>query len=57
MYEGQQKKIAKSFGFDLKVPVVYYPQILGLAMGMTSEQLGFKLNRVKPAGLLKIVEG
>ncbi len=57
MYEGQQKKIAKNSGLDLKVPVVYYPQILGLALGLTPEQLGFKLNRVKPSGLLKIVEG
>ncbi len=57
MYEGQQKKIAKAAGLDLKVPVVYYPQILGLALGISSQDLGFKLNRVKPAELLKIVEG
>jgi len=56
MYEGQQKKIAKAAGVDLKVPVVYYPQILGLSLGMSSEELGFKLNRVKPGDLLKIVE-
>lgn len=56
MYEGQQKKIAKAAGADIKVPVVYYPQILGLALGMSSEELGFKLNRIKPADLLKIVE-
>lgn len=57
MYEGQQKKIAKSVGLDQKVPVVYYPQVLGLALGMSSKELGFKLNRVKPKKLLKIVEG
>jgi heterodisulfide reductase subunit B len=57
MYEGQQKKIAKDAGLDLKVPVVYYPQILGLALGMPSKDLGFKLNRVKPSALLNIVEG
>jgi heterodisulfide reductase subunit B2 len=57
MYEGQQKKIAKAAGLDLKVPVVYYPQILGLALGVSSQELGFKLNRVKPSTLLKIVEG
>lgn len=57
MYEGQQKKIAKTSGLDLKVPVVYYPQVLGLALGMSSDELGFKLNRVKPAAMLKMVEG
>jgi heterodisulfide reductase subunit B len=56
MYEGQQKKIAKGAGIDLKVPVVYYPQILGLALGISSEELGFKLNRVKPKTLLEMVE-
>ncbi|MDQ7785276.1 MAG: CoB--CoM heterodisulfide reductase iron-sulfur subunit B family protein [Desulfomonilaceae bacterium] len=57
MYEGQQKKIAKEAGLDLKVPVVYYPQVLGLALGISSKDLGFKLNRVKPKELLDIVEG
>ncbi|MBI5569175.1 MAG: hypothetical protein HY914_04435 [Desulfomonile tiedjei] len=57
MYEGQQKKIAKAIGLDRKVPVVYYPQVLGLALGLSSEELGFKLNRVKPSELLNIVEG
>lgn len=57
MYEGQQKKIAKKAGLDLKVPVVYYPQVLGLALGMTPDELGFKLNRVKPTRLIKIAEG
>ncbi len=57
MYEGQQKKIGKQTGLDLKVPVVYYPQILGLSLGLSSQELGFKLNRIKPSGLLQIVEG
>lgn len=57
MYEGQQKKIAKEASQSLKVPVVYYPQILGLALGMSSKDLGFKLNRVKASELLRLVEG
>lgn len=54
MYEGQQKKIAKTAGGDLKVPVVYYPQILGLALGVSPDDLGFKLNRIKPKTLLEL---
>jgi heterodisulfide reductase subunit B2 len=57
MYEGQQKKIGKAAGVDLKVPVVYYPQVLGLALGFSPDELGFKLNRVKPTALLKVLEG
>ena len=56
MYEGQQKKIAKKSGLDLKVPVVYYPQVLGLALGFSAEELGFRLNRIKPTELLQIAE-
>ncbi len=56
MYEGQQKKIAKQTGLDLKVPVVYYPQVLGLALGFSPEELGFRLNRIKPTELLRIAD-
>jgi len=40
-----------------KLPVLYYPQILGLAMGFSAEEMGFKLNRVKPRRLLKALRG
>jgi heterodisulfide reductase subunit B len=32
--------------------VLYYPQILGLALGFSMEEMGLKLNRVKPRGLI-----
>ncbi|KIX14376.1 CoB--CoM heterodisulfide reductase iron-sulfur subunit B family protein [Dethiosulfatarculus sandiegensis] len=53
MYEGQQKSILKKKEADFKVPVVYLTQILGLAMGYSPNDLGFKLNRVKPKDLVK----
>lgn len=52
MYEGQQKSIAKKLEADFKVPVVYLTQVLGLALGFAPEELGFKLNRMKPKELL-----
>ena len=52
MYEGQQKAIAKRLESDIKVPVVYLTQVLGLAMGLSPDELGFKLNRVKAKELL-----
>ncbi len=52
MYEGQQKAVAKKLGAEIKVPLVYLTQVLGLAMGMSPDELGFKLNRVKPKELL-----
>jgi len=47
MLEGQQKKIGKQFDLPIKVPIFFYPQILGLALGYSPDELGFKLNRVK----------
>lgn len=52
MYEGQQKAIGKKLDTKLKVPVVYVTQLLGLAMGLQPEEVGLKLNRVKPKELL-----
>lgn len=53
MYEGQQKTIAKKMEADFKVPVVYVTQVLGLALGLSPDELGFKLNRIKPKDLVK----
>ena len=53
MLEGQQKKIAKQHDAELSVPVFFYPQILGLAYGLTPDELGFKLNRIKNKRLLE----
>lgn len=56
MYDGNQKKIEKIYETEYKIPVLYYPQLLGLAMGIPPEELGFKLNRVKTKNFLAKVE-
>ena len=56
MLEGQQKKIAKTMHPDLKMPVFFYPQLLGLALGFTPDELGFKLNRIKNKKLIQTFE-
>ncbi len=53
MYEGNQKKIEKMENAEIGIPVFYYPQILGLALGIPADELGFKLNRVKPKAFLE----
>jgi len=57
MFEGQQKAIGKKLESKLKVPVVYVTQVLGLGLGISPDELGFKLNRVKPKEMLKALEG
>ncbi|MDY7076782.1 MAG: CoB--CoM heterodisulfide reductase iron-sulfur subunit B family protein [Chloroflexota bacterium] len=53
MYEANQRRVEKLYEVEYKLPVLYYPQLLGLAMGFSLEEMGFKLNRVKPRGLIK----
>ena len=55
MYESNQRKIEKVFQKEYKLPVLFYPQLLGLALGMAPEELGLNMNRIKPNELLKKV--
>lgn len=55
MYESNQKKIEKAFQTEYKLPVLFYPQLLGLALGLEPEELGLRMNRIKPNELLKKV--
>ncbi len=52
MYEYSQRKIEKTFNTRYGLPVLYLPQLLGLAMGISPDDLAFRLNRVKTKDLL-----
>jgi len=45
MFDVRQKSAAATTGAKLNMPVVYYTQLLGLAMGISQEKLGLNLNR------------
>jgi heterodisulfide reductase subunit B len=45
MFDVRQKSAGATTGAKLSMPVVYYTQILGLAMGIPQEKLGLNLNR------------
>jgi len=53
MYEDNQRKIEAKFGVEYKLPVIYYPQLLGLALGFKPRELGFMLNRIKATQLIE----
>lgn len=53
MYEDNQKKIQSKFNVEYNLPVLYYPQVLGLALGIDPKQLGFRLNKVKVNSILE----
>jgi heterodisulfide reductase subunit B len=52
MYEANQRRVEKLWGVTYRLPVLYYPQILGLAMGFSMEEMGLKLSRVKSRRLI-----
>lgn len=55
MYESNQRKIEKAYQTEYKLPILFYPQLLGLALGLDPDELGMKMNRVRPTELMKKV--
>jgi len=45
MFDLRQKSAAATTGAKLNLPIIYYTQLLGLAMGIQQEKLGLNLNR------------
>jgi heterodisulfide reductase subunit B len=57
MYEINQRSIERQFDVKYRLPVLYYPQLLGLALGLSANQVGLGLNRVKSRELLQVFGG
>ncbi len=55
MYEQNQRRINSKLGENYKIPVLFYTQILGLALGIPVEKLGFEFNRIKPKDILSFL--
>jgi heterodisulfide reductase subunit B len=52
IYDRNQRIIERRLNKRYEIPVLFYPQILGLALGLTPEELGFQMNRVTVSKLL-----
>jgi CoB--CoM heterodisulfide reductase subunit B len=50
-YDSRQYLMQKS-GEKLNVPIIYYPEMLGLAMGFTPQELGMDMHRIDAAEFL-----
>jgi len=58
MYDTNELRIEKMFNEAYGIPVLHYPQLLGLAMGIPPEELAFNELRVDVSKILKqFVEG
>jgi len=56
MFDVNQSRIERIFNEKFCIPVLHYTQLLGLAMGMTPDELAFKELRVDPSRILEIVK-
>jgi heterodisulfide reductase subunit B len=52
-YDGNQGAAEKTYEEEFDVPVLHYPQLLGLALGIPPEELALDELKVKPTALLK----
>jgi heterodisulfide reductase subunit B len=58
MYDTNELRIEKMFNEVYGIPILHYPQLLGLAMGMRPEDLGFNELRVDASKILsKVCDG
>ncbi len=53
----QQLGLKESYGEDYNLPILVYPQILGLAIGLDEEEVGLSMNRVPADPILDHLTG
>jgi heterodisulfide reductase subunit B len=51
MFDSKQNDVVTTTGVKISLPVVYYTQLLGLALGIEQNKLGLQLNQ-SPVDLL-----
>lgn len=56
MYDTNQMRIEKMFSENYGIPVLHYPQLLGLAIGLLPEELAFNGLRVNSSKVLEQVQ-
>ncbi|HOO97639.1 MAG TPA: CoB--CoM heterodisulfide reductase iron-sulfur subunit B family protein [Caldisericia bacterium] len=53
MYESHQKKLERDSGEKIDLPIIFLPELLGLAFGLDTKELGFGQHKVKPSAILE----
>ncbi|MEK7449989.1 MAG: hypothetical protein AAB019_10980, partial [Planctomycetota bacterium] len=48
----RQKAIEKKYNVSYQMPIIYLPQLIGLAMGIEPEELGLNLHFVETSPLI-----
>jgi heterodisulfide reductase subunit B len=55
MFDRYQRLISEEMESEYNLPIIYYPQLLGLALGLDPDELGFDINSVPIDKLLEKV--
>jgi heterodisulfide reductase subunit B len=55
MFDSKQKDAGTTIGSKLNVPVVYFSQLLGIALGIDEKKLGINLNQSPAEDLLAVI--
>jgi len=48
-----QIKLSRKFNQDLTIPILYYFQLLGIAQGLSPQEVGLHLHKTKPEKIMK----
>lgn len=54
-YELGQISASRKLNTKFQIPILYYPQLLGLAMGFTARDMGLQFHRVKTDELVEMI--
>ena len=57
MFDTNELRIERMFNETYGIPILHYPQLLGLAMGLDPEELAFNELRVDTSKLLQVING
>jgi heterodisulfide reductase subunit B len=57
MFDTNELRIERIFNKTYGIPILHYPQLLGLAMGLAPEELAFNELRVDTSKLLQVING
>ena len=55
--DARQKQIEEEFKETFQLPIIYFTQLMGLAFGLTSEELGLDKHFVDPQPILSRIMG
>ncbi len=57
IYEDNQRNIEKQLNMSFNLPVLFFPQVLGLALGIDNRELGFRFQKIIIDDLLAKIDG